>query len=215
MQDTINYILMGLGIVFLISIPLAIIGLRLREGFWGNTICLCNISFAGFLALNYFEPLAALIADAWAGALFYYDFVFFWLIFALAFYVINFITNRISRVKVHFPKVVEMVGNGVMLGLIFFNFASVIAFSLPMVPLKPDDNQKANLARFSESLGLRARLLSHGTLMPFSGEREWIDADSFVNDHMNKRWALYSNALDNEGSFLFDGDPPQRRGGAE
>ena len=211
MQDVINYALLALAVVFLVSIPLAIVGLRLREGLWGNTICLCNVSFAGFIALNYFEPLAALLGDAWAGGIFFYDFVVFWILFTISFFIINFLTNRISAIKVHFPSMVEKVGNGLMLGFIFFNFASVIAFSLPMVPLKPDEDQKANLARYSETLGLRARLLSHGTLMPFSGEREWIDADSFVNDHMNKRWALYSTALEGEGSFIYDGGPPPKR----
>ena len=123
-----------MGVIFVIAVPLAIFGLRLREGFWGNTICCSNITFASLIAFNYYEPVAGLIMDAWAGGVFLYDFLCFWLLFSLTYFVINMVTNKLSKIRVHFPKVVEQVGNGILLVLIFVNFVSLIFFTLPMAP---------------------------------------------------------------------------------
>ena len=213
MEDAINYILMALGVAFTIAVPLALFGLRLQEGFWGNTICFSNITFASLIAFNYFEPIAGLLVDAYVGGIFFYDFLCFWLLFALMYFILNTATNNLSKIRVHFPKAVEQTGNGVMLFAIFFNFVSLIFFTLPMAPFQPVDDAKQTEASRSEFFGQKARMLSLGTLSAFTGEKIWIDPQVYVEAHTNKRWALVSNAIDKQ-TMLFDGTAPPRRAGS-
>ncbi|MGL6195238.1 MAG: hypothetical protein ACRC2T_10505 [Thermoguttaceae bacterium] len=212
MEQVINYILLVLGVVFVIAVPLAILGLRLNEGLWGNTICLCNITFASLIAANYFELVSGLLVDAYVKGLFFYDFFSFWVIFALVYFILNFLTNRLSRIKVHFPPVVEQAGNGVVLLAVFLNFACAVGFSLPTAPFAPDEGGWTSWTAGTEGLGYRVRVLSHCSLVPFTGENEWPGADEYVADHTGKRWALMSNALEKK-AFMYDGAAPPRRGG--
>jgi len=218
MEDAINYILLAMGIIFTIAVPLALFGLRLQEGFWSNMICCTNITFASLIAFNYYEPIAGLIMDAWEGGLFFYDYLVFWLLFSLVYFILNFITNKLSRVKVHFPKVVEQVGNGALLFGIFFNFVSIIFFTLPMAPFQPpgSDGQNSGMMGFigteesrSEWFGYKVRILSDATLAPFTGENRWIDPKDYVDAQTNKRWWLVSTAIDKQ-TMLYEGSPPPR-----
>lgn len=210
-NTVVNYILLGLGIVFMVSIPLAIFAMRLREGFWSNTICFCNVSFASLIAFNYFEPVASLIADAWIAGLFFFDYLAFWLLFAFSYFFINAITNRLSTIKVHFAPTVEKAGNGTMLCAIFVNFLFVILFTLPAFPLQPsEDEMLSQISNGTELLGRRARILSEGSLSALDGEKPWVDAATYTGTQTGKRWALYQAVLEKK-SFLFEGEkPPQR-----
>ncbi|MCL2305361.1 MAG: hypothetical protein FWC43_08470 [Planctomycetaceae bacterium] len=213
MADAINYILFALGIVFTIAVPLAIFGLRLNEGLWSNMICCSNITFASLITLNYFEPIAKLIEDAWAGGLFLYDFLVFWLLFSLMFFLLNTVTNKLSRVRVHFPKVVEQVGNGIFLILIFGNFVFNIGFTLPMAPFPPKENSQQTGEWQSNFLAYKMRILCKGTLVPFTGENIWDNNDPplYVRDQVNKRWMLLDNMYAKGGTMLYDGSPPQHK----
>ena len=222
MAEAIDYILIGLGVIFTLAVPLAIFGLRLQEGFWSNTICFSNITFASLIAFNYYEPIAGLLVDAYAGGLYLYDYLSFWLLFALAFFLLNVVTNRLSKVRVHFPKVVEQVGNGVLLFGIFFNFASMIFFTLPMAPFHYDsaplmlggDSKQTQINRCEWpfiGFGFKSRLLSRGTLVPFTGENVWDDPQKYVSDQIYKRGALVDTMYKKGNSMLFDGTPPPRR----
>ncbi len=199
--------------VFIVAVPLSLIGLRLNEGFWGNTVCGANITFASLIAFNYYEPVAGLITDAWIGGLFFYDFLSFWFLFALAFFLLNTVTNKLSKFKVHFPKVVEQVGNGIALLVIFLNFTTLIFFTLPMAPFQPAEGAKQAEADRSEFFGQRARLLSIGNLSAFTGEKIWIDPQVYVEEQTNKRWALVSTAIDKQ-TMLYEGSAPPRRSGS-
>ena len=210
MEDAINYILIALGVAFTIAVPLALFGLRLTEGFWGNMICCSNITFASLIAFNYFEPIAGMIMDAWAGGLFFYDFLVFWLLFSLVYFLLNMVTNKLSQVRVHFPKVVEQVGNGIFLVLIFVNFVSLIGFTLPMAPFQPKEGAMQGEADRSEIFGQKARFLSLGTLAPFTGEKPWIDPQVYITEQTNKRWMLVDTAIGKQ-TMLYEGSVPPRR----
>ena len=213
MEDAINYILMALGVAFTISVPLALFGLRLQEGFWGNTVCFSNITFSSLIAFNYFEPIAGLLVDAYVGGLFFYDFLSFWLLFSLVYFILNTVTNSLSKIKVHFPKVVEQVGNWVLLFAIFFNFVSIIFFTLPMAPFQPAEGAMQTEADRSEFFGRKARILSIGTLSAFTGEKIWIDPQVYAKMHTDKRWMLVSNAIEKQ-TMLYDGSAPPRVAGS-
>ncbi len=206
-QELINQVVFVLFIVFLCAIPLSILSLRLREGFWGNAICICNISFASLLALNYFEPLAGILAGLWIDALFFYDFFAYWLVFALCYLALDSLTSRLSHIKVHFPKYVEMVGNGFALLGIFLFFSVAILFSYPTAPLKAEEGAVAKEAYLTEFLGRRARILSTGSLSSFMGTREWTAAEDYVGDHVAKRQVLYAQAM-KDNSFIYSGTMP-------
>ncbi|MGL6226528.1 MAG: hypothetical protein ACRC10_07870 [Thermoguttaceae bacterium] len=206
-QLVISWIFFVLSIIFAIAAPLSLIAFRWREGFWGNLLCAMNMSFASLFALDYFEVLAAMLTQLWAGGLFFYDFLCFWLIFAFTFFILNLCTNRLSTIKVHFPALVEKISNGCSLLCIVAIFASSVFFSLPSAPLPPKEDGVESEARMSEFLGLKARILSHGTLAPFSGDLEWTAAEDYVYGQMEKRWLIKTTA-DKEGTFVHSGETP-------
>lgn len=206
-QVVISWIFFALSIIFAVAAPLSLIAFRWREGFWGNLLCAMNMSFASLFALDYFEVLAAMLTQVWVGGLYFYDFLCFWFIFALTFFILNFCTNRLSNIKVHFPALVEKISNGCSLLCIVAVFASAVFFSLPCAPLPPKEDGIASEARMSELLGWKARILSHGTLAPFSGDLEWTAAEDYVSGQMEKRWFIKTTA-DKEGTFLYDGPAP-------
>ncbi len=206
-QELINQTVFVLFIIFTCAIPLSIVSMRFREGFWGNTICVCNISFASLLALNYFEPLAGILASLWINGLFFYDFAAYWLIFSLCYLIFDSVTRQLSHIKVHFPKYVEMIGNGLAMLMIFSYFSAAILFSYPTAPLKPSEDAVAKEAPFTETLGRRARILSMGPLSSFLGTREWTASEDYVGDHVAKRWLVYNQAM-KDHTFMYSGVMP-------
>lgn len=210
MEVVANYIMMGMGVIFLIAVPLAIFGLRWREGFWGNTVCFSNVTFASLVAINFYEPVANLLTDAYIGGLFFYDFMAFWLLLALTFFLLNTMTNKLSKVKVHFPLTVERVGNVILLIGLFLNFVSVIVFSYPMAPFQPPDAaHTATETNSTEYFGKKVRILSTGSLAPFTYSKPWIGPDRYVGEQTNKRWAIYNNAA-TKNTFLYEGEAPPK-----
>ena len=212
MEDAINYILITMGVIFTVAVPLAIFGLRLTEGLWSNMICCSNITFASLITFNYYELIAKLIEDAWIGGLFFYDFLVFWLLFSLLFFLLNIVTNKLSQIRVHFPKVVEQVGNGIFLVLLFVNFVSIIGFTLPMAPFQPRDDAQKTGEWQSNFFSTKQRILCLGTLVPFTGENVWDDNDPsfYVRDQINKRWLLVSTAIDKQ-TMLYEGEAPKHQ----
>jgi predicted membrane protein len=156
------------------------------------------------IAFNYYELIALLLTDAYSGGQLFYDFLSFWLLFSLAFFLLNTVTNRLSQVRVHFSKTLERFGNIYVLFVLFGNFLAVIFFTLPMAPFQPNESAKKAEVDRSELLGRQVRILSAGTLVPFTGEKIWIDPQVYVEEQTNKRWLLYATMLGNGNSMLCD-----------
>jgi len=76
-------------------------GISISRGMWGNFIRFVNVLFAAVLATNFFEPLARILEELISPKLtYFYDFLAFWLVYAVSFLVLHVATAAASRVKV-------------------------------------------------------------------------------------------------------------------
>lgn len=108
-------------------------GLSARQGLWSSAINVVNITMAGLIATNYFEPLANL-ADS-SGTNYMMDSIMLWALFALSFIILRLITQSLSNHDVHFIKPVDLAGRavlGIWAGWVFVCFA---AFAMVTAPI--------------------------------------------------------------------------------
>ena len=103
----------------LLLVVLAIcIGFLYPEGIWSNTLRLVNLVFAGLLAMNFYEPLAAWLVEIFPSLASMLDFVAIWAIFTLALCGLRLITDRVSQVSVRFLTRIDRIGSGILATLI-------------------------------------------------------------------------------------------------
>jgi hypothetical protein len=119
------------GILFLVFAIVA--GLCARQGLWSCAINVINLTIAGLVATNYFEPLAQM-ADG-SGSNYMMDSIMLWALFAVTYIVLRLITHMISEYDVNFIKPVDIAGRailGIWCGWLFVCFA---AFTMVTAPI--------------------------------------------------------------------------------
>lgn len=114
----------------------ACVGFLYREGLWGAFIRLVNIILAGVLATNFFEPAAKMMEEMITPELtYFYDFLAFWLVFAVSMIILHLATSFLSRVKMRFNLYLNQAGSvitGLIAGIIM---CWLFNFSLHLAPL--------------------------------------------------------------------------------
>jgi hypothetical protein len=108
-------------------------GLSALQGLWSSAINVVNITMAGLVATNFFEPLAKLIDSS--GSNYMIDSIVLWALFALTFIILRLITQSLSDHDVYFIKPVEIAGRallGIWAGWVFVCFA---AFAMVTAPI--------------------------------------------------------------------------------
>jgi hypothetical protein len=102
------------GLIFPLLL-IVVVGLMIAftapAGMWGNAIRLVNVVTAAVLATNFFEPLAAWLTRSAPSGVFVWDMFSIWILFGAIFAGLHTATEFVSRVRVRFPKPVEMAGN--------------------------------------------------------------------------------------------------------
>jgi hypothetical protein len=93
--------------LLLIVVLAAAIACLWNRGIWGASLTLINIMFAALLAMNFFEPLAQKLGDKNSNMM---DFLCLWGLFAVFFAVFRLATDLVSRVRVRFPPLVDLIG---------------------------------------------------------------------------------------------------------
>ncbi|MGB4727151.1 MAG: CvpA family protein [Thermogutta sp.] len=206
-----------------IVIIAACVGFLYREGMWGNFIRFVNVLFAAVLATNFFEPLARILEELISPKLtYFYDFLAFWLVYAVSFLVLHVATAAASRVKVRFNHYLNM-GGGIFLALVIgLTMCSVLKFSLHLAPLgtKPflasvvDEDgdplgaQWAGIMRglssgvFSRSVAAEAEGIYGGSVAKFPGAKNIFEV------YLERAEALEAQ-VNNGGGFTTEGAPPR------
>lgn len=134
-------------------------GLSARQGLWSSAINVVNLTMAGLIATNYFEPLAKL-ADP-SGTNYMMDSIMLWALFALSYIILRLITHMLSEHDVHFIKPVDLAGRavlGIWSGWVFVCFAAFAMLTAPIgaAPLGSWENPEAK------------------SFLVFSPERMWL-----------------------------------------
>lgn len=106
------------------------------EGLWGAALAFFNVLFSAVIALNFYEPLAQLLADNVSAVASFADVICLGLLFLVTFVVLKVVTESIAPTMVRFPTPVYHLGR-----LIFGAGASIIAaaFLLLLFHVAPVD----------------------------------------------------------------------------
>ncbi len=124
------YLDIALGFVIFVMAALLV-----REGMWSNAIRLFNVVTAAMLATNYFEPLADLLTSKAPTFTYCWDILSLWGLFALILFIMQFITDKVSRIQVRFRKPVEAAGGPFFAVWIAWVMVCFTTFSLHLAPM--------------------------------------------------------------------------------
>ena len=106
------------------------------QGLWSCAINVINITMAGLIATNFWEPLANLIeSNAGTENTHLYDVPVLWGIFAITFILLRSLTGALSEHNVQFIKPVELAGRSVLAIWCGWVFTCFAAFTLLTAPV--------------------------------------------------------------------------------
>lgn len=149
--------------ILLLLIFIAAIALLWNEGCWSNCLMLVNVTVAGIVALNFYEPLADWFESFDPTFTYIVDFLALWTLFAITAAVMRAITDNLCKVKVRFQVHVEQVGRVLLGAWIAFSLVGFCALTLHAAPLP------VNSFRGSFDRGPR-----EGMLFGMAPDRAWL-----------------------------------------
>jgi len=170
------------------------IALLYTEGMWGNAVRLINVVTAALLATNYWEPVARWLEGMNDSFTYYWDFLALWGLFTVFMVVFRFLTGTLSRVKVKFLKIADLIGSVFFGGWVAWVMVCFTVFTLHTAPLArnfmsggfdPDSRMFLGLAPDRQWLGF-AKKVSRGTFCRYGSEEElpkYGPADPSSPDH--------------------------------
>lgn len=116
---------------------MACMGFLYPEGMWGNAVRLVNVLMAALLAVNFWEPLAAMLENSVGKSFSYFwDFISLWALFIVFFVIFRIATGYASRVKVKFLGLADRIGSEFFAACIGFVLIAFTLMSLHTAPLK-------------------------------------------------------------------------------
>jgi hypothetical protein len=174
--------------VLLLFVMVLLVALTFPSGLWGNLINLVNVVTAALLATSLWEPLARMLKSAMPSGVYLWDIFALWGLFAVFALVFRLATDQVSKVKLHFPKALDLAGSvffGVWTAWVFVCF---MAMSLHTAPL----------SREFMSGGFKAEQPMFFGLSP---DRIWLGFVQKESDGAFARGA--GHEFDPGGEFLF------------
>ena len=119
-----------------ILIFLVIVAATWFMGLWSNLLTLINLILAAMIATNIYEPICKMIERGGGQSMTYLlDFLILWGVFFVTFGIFRLATDLLSRFRVKFNIVVELVGRSIFSIWIAIAFLSFALFALHTVPL--------------------------------------------------------------------------------
>jgi len=109
-----------------------------NEGLWNNAVTLINMTLAGLVATNYFEPLAAWVDGQLPTYTYLWDFLMFWALFAAVFGGMRTVTDLLSKKRVEFKMPVEHTGRVLLAIWVGWLMVCLVCFSIHLAPLPPN-----------------------------------------------------------------------------
>ncbi len=185
------------------------------EGMWGAALRFVNVVTAALLATNFWEPLARLLENNVSESVTYWwDFLSWWGIFALALFVLRFATGKVSRVKVRFLAIVNKLGGAFFAALVGVVMVCAVNFTIHLAPL----GEKAMFGGFDPAKpvvfkpdrqwwGFMSRV-SRGAFSRIGGPRQFDPQAQFVGVYAERRKTL-ENLVKEKKSFTAS-SPPAR-----
>jgi len=124
--------------IVLVLIFVAAIAMLGLEGLWGNAIALVNVVTAALVATNFWEPLSAWFLSKEPRGVYLWDFVSIWGIFIVTVVVMRLATDFLSRHRVRFPKLLDMIGGYIFAAWVGWVLICFTTFTLHTAPMARD-----------------------------------------------------------------------------
>lgn len=106
-------------------------------GLWSNVITLFNMLISSMLASSFYQPVAGNLIDLNSSYRSLYDFIAVWLVFCISFIILRGMTDLLSKYRLKFDPVTELIGRSVFSIWIALVFICFSFFTLQMAPLTP------------------------------------------------------------------------------
>lgn len=189
--------------LFLLVVFAVTAGLTWLHGLWSNLLTLVNMLLAALVATIFYEPAATALRDSMAQMTYLLDFLLLWLLFAVSFGIFRLATDLISRERLRFPPMVELVGRSITAVIIGYVMVMFTTMTLHTAPLQASPfNGAWSTPGEASFLGLRpdAQWLSFvrgQSQMGLKGGSVFDENGTFVQRHHARR-----QAFESEEAFL-------------
>ncbi|MCA9175413.1 MAG: hypothetical protein KDB14_13105 [Planctomycetales bacterium] len=106
------------------------------QGLWSNVVTFVNLWLAALLAFSLTEPITNALDDQARNYGYLTDIIIVWVLFALIFGILRAFTDQISRTRLQFQPMVELVGRSVMSVVNAYVFTMFVCATLHAAPLE-------------------------------------------------------------------------------
>ena len=106
-------------------------------GLWSNLVTLINLFIASLLASSLYQPMSQKLRGINETYQDLFDFIGVWLVFCLAFFVLRGATDTLSKFRLKFDPITELVGRSILSIWIAGVFICFAYFTMQMAPLTP------------------------------------------------------------------------------
>ena len=190
--------------IFGYAVPLVILavlyGFRWKAGLWSNCLSLGAVLFSVLVAVGWWEPLAYLIATQVPVMLFFADCIAIWTIFLVTFGLLDLATRFMSTIRVKYVDMVENIGNGIVLFLLFLALYGFFRFAEELGPVGEKSPPVVSVSGDSMPIQM-FRILSAGNLAGFMQVNQFDSKGDFRELHLQRRQALMLNMITGEGAI--------------
>jgi len=175
-------------ILILLAFMAAVGALCWFQGLWSNCVTFVNILIAALLAWSLFEPITNKLQESMSNFGYLLDIIVVWLLFMLIYGFLRIITDRISKTRLRFPPMFELIGRSVMAVANAYLLTMFMAATLHAAPLEQEPFQGAwppslaGLQPDTQFFGLVGNL-SRGSMS--SGNE--FDGDSYMSSMRSRR----------------------------
>ena len=199
-----------------IIILAALAGFRWKAGLWGNSVTLGVVLFSILVAVGWWEDVAELLAGQATMTLFVADCIAIWTLFIVTLVILDTATRFMSTVKVKYNDIVDNVGNGIVLILLFLAVYGFFLFTEELGPVGEHDDaeQPGNSVAIQMLQILSARSEDGespvGNLSPFTQGYQFDDRGDFRQLQMQRRQAIMHGMMsggESGGSIRGDDAP--------
>ena len=179
-------------------------------GLWSNIVTLINLFIASMVASSLYQPMAGALGNVNSSYQDLYEFIGVWLVFCLALFVLRGVTDTLSRFRLKFDPMTELIGRSIVSAWIAGVFICFSFFTMQMAPLTPAFYGSETQATDPASVGTLPDKLwlafiqsrSRGALAagqsPGAGLKEYTLGEHPDDVGMNKR------VFDPYGQFLLE-----------
>jgi len=106
-------------------------------GLWSGIVTLVNVFLASLLASSLYQPVSQKLSDINPTYQVLFDFIAVWIVFCLAFFVLRGATDTLSRYRLKFDPLTELIGRSIVSAWIAGVFICFAFFTMQMAPLTP------------------------------------------------------------------------------